>query len=217
MAGGDAVATDARPEARARADAFLATLASFSHDELYRTALGSTIEPDRERARATAERLAAEHDLTDLLLDARADVERLVLERFSDGLYRPTMVGLNWAVSEGRAADRAAAALAAEDAMTAAVVEPYLDPDDLVALSSPFELIERGRAVDASFDLTRATADALSARRRDGAIGSFLVGVAVVVVGLLGFVAGTWALVIGAAILVIGIVTVVRRTVRAAD
>jgi hypothetical protein len=217
MAGADAEATAARAAARARADAFLATVVSFSHDELYRTALGSASEPSREQARATAERLAEEHELSDLLTEARAGVERLVLERFSDGLYRPTMVGLNWAVSEGTAADRAATGLAAEDAMTAAVVEPYLDPDDLVALTSPFELIERGRAVDASFDLTRATSDALSAQRRDGSTRWFLAAVAIVLIGVLGVVTGIWAVVIAAAILVAGVVALARRTVRAVD
>jgi hypothetical protein len=91
------------------------------------------------------------------------------------------MVGLNWGLSEGRTSDRVAAVEAVEDAVTAAVVEPYADDGLLARLSSPFELIERGGSVETTFDLGRATASALAPARAGQWTGRAILAVAIVV------------------------------------
>lgn len=116
----------------------------------------------RERDRAEAERLVRTAGLEELLTDARRDARDHVLRMYGEGLYRPTMVGLNWGLSEGTTGDRVAAVEAVEDAVTATVVEPLADDELVARLMSPYELVERAAGIDASFDLTRATASALA-------------------------------------------------------
>lgn len=83
--------------------------------------------------------------------------------------------------------------MAAEDAVTAAVIEPYLSDRAYQRLTSPFELITRGGAIDASFDLTRAMARAVDGGGRARWTRGWpiaVVGLAVLAAG----VAGWWPL-----------------------
>ena len=201
---------DARADAALRVETFLATLARLGPDDLMRTALGRGDEREREAAREEAERLARDAGLDDLLAEARAAVRERVLRAFDEALFRPTMVGLNWGLSEGTTDDRVATIRACEDAVTAAVVEPFAPAATLARLDSPFELIERGRAVDTGFDLTRATAEAVDRGRSAGRIGAGLV-VAVAVVGVVAFIEGIWQ--VGVAVVVaLGAVAAVLRS-----
>lgn len=61
------------------------------------------------------------------------------MAEYSSAGYRPTWLGLNWAVSTGRAQDRVAWAIALEDAAIATVAEDLLKPDDVAELMWPFE------------------------------------------------------------------------------
>jgi hypothetical protein len=136
------------------------------------------------------------------------------LRRYDEGGFRPTMVGLNWGVSEGTARDRVAAAVAAEDAVSAAIVEPYLDEATLAALASPFELIDRGREVRTEFDLSRATADRLERRSGDPVAVVIVIALSVVAIGGLGLAAGSWPLALLVLLAGIGVVALLRRSHR---
>lgn len=161
-------APDAGAQAgRDRADRFLASLMAIGAGDLARVSLGPDTEA-RGIARREAEALAQQHGLTATLGDARREVRETLDRRYDDAIYRPTMVGLNWAVSAGSVDDRVRAAEAAQDAVTAAVVEPFADADLLTTLASPWELIERGRDVAGPVDLSAATASRLERRDRRG-------------------------------------------------
>ena len=147
--------------AEARADAWFGALDRLDVEAFGMTTLPAGDDPDRVAARERVTRLADQHGLGGLVAEARQTARAAVLRRYDEGGFRPTMLGLNWGVSEGTAQDRVAAAVAAEDAVSAAIVEPYADEATLAALASPFELIDRGRAVRTEFDLSRATADRL--------------------------------------------------------
>ncbi len=148
--------------AERRLAAFLEDVAHLDGSAFAQTALSRAALADaRAAARADADRIAREVGLDALATDARACVRAHIVRTYDDALYRPTMVGLNWGLSEGTVEDRIAAMMAAEDAVTAAVLEPYLSDHVLELLTSPFELITRSQAIDASFDMTRATARAV--------------------------------------------------------
>jgi hypothetical protein len=154
----------------------------------------------RARDRKEAERLARTAGLEEVLAGARRRAQEHVLRMYGEGLYRPTMVGLNWGVSEGTIGDRVAAIEAVEDAVTATVVDPLADDELVARLMSPYELIERADGIDASFDLTRATASALAparTRRRTGRAVIALAIVGVVVVGTIGWLVGAVQVVLG--------------------
>ena len=204
---------EARAFAALRVESFLATLGRLGPDDLMRTALGHRDEREREAAREEAERLAREAGLDDLLAEARATVRERVLRAFDASLYRPTMVGLNWGLSEGTTDDRVATIRACEDAITAAVVEPFAQDATLASLDSPFELIERGRTVDTAFDLTRATADALDRGRFGGRLGAGLIGI-VVVAGALAIVVGIWQVGVATVFAALAVAAVLRSRSR---
>jgi hypothetical protein len=183
--------------AEGRVAAFLDALARLPDGAFVSTSLPA---PTRETEAATDEaaRLAAAHGLSELLAEARDAARRAVLRRYDEGGYRPTMVGLNWGVSEGRAQDRMAGVVAVEDAITATVIERWASEDLLTALASPFEVMQRGGEVAPTFDLSEATARRLQAGRAGRAgrgtarvlvVGGFLV------VAVIAFAAGSWALV----------------------
>jgi hypothetical protein len=156
---------DAVEAAERRVAAFLEEVAHLSFDAFAQTGLSSVGTADaRASIRTDADRIAREVGLDELAAEARASVRAHIVRLYDDALYRPTMVGLNWGLSEGTVEDRIAAVNAAEDAVTAAVIEPYLTDEAFQRLTSRFELITRGQAIDASFDLTRATARAVSRR-----------------------------------------------------
>jgi hypothetical protein len=179
---GDGGTLDALDAAGQRVAAFLEALDRLGFEAFAQTAL-STADPGgaRTSARTEADRIARSVGLEEVAAEARAQVRAHILRTYDEALYRPTMVGLNWGLSEGRVEDRIAAVGAAEDAVTAAALEPYL-PDPVVQqLTSPFEMITRGQALDASFDLTRATARAVG----DRGPARWTSGVAIVVLVLL--------------------------------
>jgi hypothetical protein len=207
-------ASGAEPvEAEARVAAFEDMLARLPTQAFVAT----TLPPpgaELDAARGEATRLAADHGLADLLAAARADVRAAVLRRYDEGGYRPTMAGLNWGVSEGRAEDRVTAVVAAEDAVTAAVVEPWASPDLLATLASPFELIERGQDVGPSFDLSEATARRTAPLRGSAALGQVVIGLAILVAVVAALAIGSWAiagLLVIAAVVAAGVLVGSRR------
>jgi hypothetical protein len=151
--------------AEQRVAAFLDEVGRLGFGAFAQTAL-STADPGEVRAsaRTEADRIARSVGLDAVAAEARAQVCAHILRMYDEALFRPTMVGLNWGLSEGTVEDRIATVGAAEDAVTAAVIEPYLTDEAFQQLTSPFELITRGQAIDASFDLTRATARAVGDR-----------------------------------------------------
>jgi len=138
-----------------RVAAFLDALARLPDAAFVSTSLPAPApDPAIDAAVVEATRLAVDHGLSDLLDRAQNEARAAVLRRYDAGGYRPTMAGLNWGVSEGRAQDRVAGVVAVEDAITAAVVEPWASAALLTTLSSPFELIQRGGEVAPTFDLS---------------------------------------------------------------
>jgi hypothetical protein len=175
-----------------RVAAFLEEVAHLGFDAFAQTGLSSAgMAAERVSARTDADRIARAVGLDDLAGDARARVRAHIVRTYDEALYRPTMVGLNWGLSEGTVEDRIAAVMAAEDAVTAAVMEPYLTDEALQQLTSPFELFTRGQAIDASFDMTRATARAVSGRGTTGLTRGWPIAVVILVV-LAAAVAGWW-------------------------
>ena len=135
--------------ARARVDALFERFNRLTPAELAHIGLGRE-DPERHRARMEAVEAAAEASGRSVLLgEARAEAREIVLRRYGEGLLNPTWAGLNWAVSGGPAADRAAVSLALSDAASASVVEDLLEPDALDALS-----------IDAEHVLALASGDA---------------------------------------------------------
>jgi hypothetical protein len=197
---------EALTAAEQRVATFLEDVGRLGFDAFAQTVLSTADTAEaRASARTEADRIARSAGLDELAADARASVRAHILRTYEEALYRPTMVGLNWGLSEGTVEDRIATVGAAEDAVTAAVVEPYLSDPDFQQLTSPFELIARGQAIDASFDMTRATARAVGgrgpARTRGAAIAIIVLAVAVIAF------AGWWPM---AVIVVLGAAVVAR-------
>jgi hypothetical protein len=135
--------------ARARVDALFERFNCLTPVELSHIGLQRP-DPDRHRARMEAVEAAATASGRGALLgEARAEARELVLRRYGEGTLNPTWVGLNWAVSGGPAADRAAISLALSDAAAAAVVE------DLVARE-----VSDAMSIDAEHVLGLAAGDA---------------------------------------------------------
>jgi hypothetical protein len=156
-------ADDPRPAADARVAAFLAQLDQLEADIVSRLGMAASSEtPERDAAREEAFAVARAAGLEATVHDARATVRETLRRRMDEGSYRPTMVGLNWGISAGTVEDRVAITQAAEDAVTAVVVEPFASVDVLTELTSAFDLVDRGHAASPSVDLSRATAEALS-------------------------------------------------------
>jgi hypothetical protein len=198
-----------REAAERRVQAFLDDLDRLDIDALVQTALPAS-GPDVTAARHEAERLAREAGLEDVLADARATVRTTLIRRYDAGMYRPTMVGLQWGISEGSVDDRVRTVEAALDAVTAAVIEPLAPAGLVEQLASPFELIDRGGELDASLPLSEATARALRPGvAADGASRIVLTVAVVVVAGLLLFV-GVWPLAL-AWIVVVGLGVIIAR------
>jgi hypothetical protein len=197
--------------AEQRIATFLEELGHLGFDAFAQTALSTagTLEA-RASSRSEADRVARSVGLDELAADARASVRAHILRTYDEALYRPTMVGLNWGLSEGTVEDRIATVGAAEDAVTAAALEPYLTDPDFQQLTSPFELITRGGAIDASFDMTRATAEAVGGRGPAGWTGGVAIAIVVLVVLIVAF-AGLWPI---AVIVVIGAAFVARARAR---
>lgn len=193
--------------AERRIATFLEEIGRLGFDAFAQTVLSTAGTTEaRASARAEADRVAIRVGLDELAADARARVRAHILRTYDEALFRPTMVGLNWGLSEGTVEDRIATVGAAEDAVTAAVLEPFLTEPDVQQLTSPFELITRGQAIDASFDLTRATAKAVGGGGPEGWSGRMAIAIVVLVV-LATAVTGFWPI---AVIVLIGAVVVAR-------
>jgi hypothetical protein len=193
-------ASDDLDAAEARVEAWFGEFDALPIDAFQLTSLPAP-RPDHDRLRAEAGRLAETHGLGELLETSHERIRAAVRRAYDEGGYRATMVGLNWGVSEGTAQDRVAAALAAEDAVTAVVVEPWAGADLVAALASPFELIQRGREVAPSFDLSEATARRVAPLGRGSVVGQVVIAVALVVALVAALTIGSWALA-GAAVII---------------
>lgn len=154
---------DQAAAAAARVSAVFERVDRLHADGLARISLPPPDDPRRRELALQARRAAESAGRTALLDEARHTAGETVLQRFGDRLYRPTWVGLNWGVSMGRAADRAAAAAAVEDAVTAAVVEDLVDADATAELMGPFEQLA---ALAGTGPDGESLGDALSARPR---------------------------------------------------
>jgi hypothetical protein len=205
---------DALEAARQRVAAFLDALGRLGFEAFSQTALSSAEQGEaRTSARTEADRIARSVGLDAVVVEARAQVRAQILRMYDEALYRPTMVGLNWGLSEGTVEDRIAAVGAAEDAVAAAALEPYLPDPVIQQLTSPFELITRGQAIDASFDLTRATARAVGDRGPARWPGGAAIALLVVLVLAIAF-AGWWPI---AVIVVLGAAVIARYRPRDAS
>jgi len=187
----------AREPAIARVRSLFAEFGRLGREDL---AAISVPGPDPARLAARERAVAAAHEagLGELLDAARAAVREGTLGEFGDATYRPTWIALNWAVSMGTARDRAAMAVALEDAMIAAVARDRISDADRDALSWAYERVAglaRGRADTES--LAAATD-----RYRSGPGRVLLVVIAVVMLVSL-VVLGSPALPAGAVILVL--------------
>ena len=93
----------------------------------------------RTPAREAAVRAAERAGLGTLLADARAAARAYVIGAFDHAPFRG--IGIDLAESRSRASadDRVAAMMAADDAVIAAVADPFVSEDVRDALSTPFE------------------------------------------------------------------------------
>jgi hypothetical protein len=185
---------DASREAAAeRVRTFLDRLDRVGVQAFQQTTLPRADAAARDDDRAAASDLADAAGLGDLLDDARRGVREHMFRLYDQGNYRPTMVGLNWGLSEGSTSDRVAAIGAVEDAVTAAVVEPFANEELIARLASPFERIERGGAIETSFDLSRATASALAPARAGEWTSRAMIAAAIVIFVIVTIIVGIGA------------------------
>jgi hypothetical protein len=126
------------PAASQRLAAFLDRLGRVDREDLQRMGLPP---PDqgRQGARERAMDAAVAAGRGELLKAATERVRKGTLEEYSRAGYRPTWLGLNGAVSTGRAEDRVAWVVALEDAAIATVAEDLLSGGDVAELMWPFE------------------------------------------------------------------------------
>ena len=150
-------------QAEARVTAVFDRLDRLHADGLARISLSPPGDARRRELGIRARRAAESAGRSALLEEARRNAGETVLRRFGDRQYRPTWFGLNWGVSMGQAADRAAAAAAVEDAVTAAVIEDLVDAETSRELMGPFEELAAFAGTGPDGD---SLADALSARPR---------------------------------------------------
>ena len=134
-----------RRAAEARLETFAASLERIGVEDFRQVALTGLLAPDRVDLRAKATDIAQGAGLGVVLEDARRWAEEYVLRVYAAGGYRPMWLTLNWGLSLGPTSDRVAAVVAVQDAATAAVIEPFADPDVLAALRAPFETIALAR------------------------------------------------------------------------
>jgi hypothetical protein len=214
----EAGATADRAAAEARVRAFLDHLGRLGSEDLLRTALAASADtPARQEARREAARLARSHGLEPTLEAAIEAVREHVRHLYDRANYRPTMVGLNWGLSEGTVADRVEFLRAAEDAVAAAVIEPHASDALMAELSSGFELVARGQSVTGSMDLTEATARALQPALHADRSYRLVIGVGVVVVIAAALLTGLWIIAVAVVFLAAVLELVRRRALGRAD
>jgi hypothetical protein len=142
---------DAERAARHRLEVLFSAINQLSPDELAR--IGYRAAPPEEHrplldAIAAA---AAQSEREALVAEARDAARRAVMGRYAAGMLHPTIVGLNWGLSQGTVEDRIAIAETLADAAAGAVLEDVLDPEVATALAGEAAAIT-GLATGEAYD-----------------------------------------------------------------
>lgn len=132
-------ASEQQTAALGRAELVLADLELLDMTALSRISLSRSDVDARTPAREVAIRAAERAGLGTLLADARETARSYVIGAFDNAPFRG--IGIDLAESRSRASadDRVAAMMAADDAVIAAVAEPFVSEDVRGALGTPFE------------------------------------------------------------------------------
>jgi hypothetical protein len=110
-------------------------------DELGRIGLEAMDPAERHRLEIELAAAARRTGRSALVAEVRTAARDAVIRRFAAGGLNATWMALNWGVSQGTAASRAAIIEAIENAAAAAVVADALDAETLEALSLPGERV----------------------------------------------------------------------------
>ena len=124
-----------------RVGQFLAEIERLGPADYERFALGDLDTDGRRAARRTADDAAQAAGLTQVLEDARGEARSAVSRSLAGDLFQPTFVGLNWSRATARSVDQAAMIAAAEDAVSAAVVDGLVPVVVVDRLREPFEFV----------------------------------------------------------------------------
>jgi hypothetical protein len=132
-------ASEQQAAALGRAELVLADLELLDMTALSRISLSRSDVDARTPAREVAVRAAERAGLGILLADARATARSYVIGAFDNAPFRG--IGIDLAESRSRASadDRVAVMMAADDAVIAAVADPFVSEDVRDALSTPFQ------------------------------------------------------------------------------
>lgn len=199
--------SDVRTAASDRARRMLADVERLDMTALSRLSLSLPDAEKRSPMRDEAVRAAEEAGLGPILDDARRRAREHVTGAFDRAPFQG--IGIDVAEVRSRASvdDRVAAMVAVEDAVIAAVAEPYLSDDVRDALTTPFERLhppdERGLSIPTAGQPPRL---AISARTAMLAFGAFVV--VSLVLAVLGYGIGLAGL--GAAVAVFLVALVLR-------
>jgi hypothetical protein len=121
--------------ARERVEVVFAALDRLSRDELWGLVISPRPEVDRDQLLASLESAAATRRRTELLDEARSGVRDALQARMASG-YPAGVYGVT-ATSASRVEDRVEVALAIEDAVSVAVTEDLIRPENAAALADP--------------------------------------------------------------------------------
>jgi hypothetical protein len=180
MANGGTTKDDAAAlgAARSRVAAILELAAHIQIDVMVVAPPDGTRIDARERARD----IAAAAGRSGLLDEAVAAARERVTRAFASAGYSGTWAVTDMAVSVARGPDRAAAAAALEEAVTAAVVEDLADPATLDVLTASWGGLAEGREMSAPGSLSNI-GPAIASAPGVGAIVVAVIGVAVAATG----------------------------------
>jgi hypothetical protein len=126
---------DAEGAARERLAALFRAIKALSPDELARIGYRAAPPDERKPVLDAIAAAAAESGRGALVAEARDAARRAVMGRYASGMLHPTIVGLNWGLSQGTVEDRIAIAETLADAAAGAVLEDVLDPEVAAALA----------------------------------------------------------------------------------
>ncbi len=133
-----------RAAAIGRFEAFAASLERFSVEAFRTVSLRVRDPDDRDRLAREAAAIAAAAGIGNVLERAREAAVRHVTGVYDEGMFRPTLVGLNWGLSDGPTRDRVAIVHAVQDAVAAAVLGPLAPPGLTAELTDPYDAIASG-------------------------------------------------------------------------